>query len=904
MRACAIVLVLGAWSVGFLGCGKATKQENTPAAASDTTGDFCAALVIHPRRILGPPRLVIPGPMGSSGYEAVFAQLAGAFGVDLRDCEEIVLFFAVPAEDSATKRELRDRLGAAFGAATLRFARGADARKRLTGLWRDFELKEESVEGTLCLRPIPPDGAKPDWPIPVFLMPDAHTVMVVPTEDRLRWMLSDAGAKSPLRERVQSMQSDDVAAIVLVAPARKLVEASLGQRDVALSPVSRQLAGALPHLKEVTLKVNLLSDLPVRLTLEANDPDAATQLETLARKLCEMLREAWDAAGPQIEERERIGPAWPDRVAILRNASLSQLIGGIQISKAGSKIEVLTRLKTPGITARVPGITARMPEIVRRLIEDGPEPATAFLPVQRPEGPETAKPTPPPHRVLTREDVLKAWQFCYQQQARNNPWPEQLGQEFLTAIDRLSPEDEIPAMYREAYGVFARQRVRQLGDLVDVRMTRLERESPRSRLKRAPQPPGEPKGPPTPVGVPLSEIDDRVAGIVDWPEADRARLEFEFDWRVPPRSAQVRTAQESLWIYESLLRAIRDVNKGATSQRNAVVKKIEILEVGHPAVLAAMRLPGPGDASAPSVRTGPVPMSGPASMPKDMLPGAAAPPMVTPVRYVYWDGTPISEGEESPFAEFRLVPFRMRLVVDQRGIASLMAACANASMPLDIHRVSLRPEDGAPVNSWRSAEPMGMPSPSGAPRRGTAMKDFQWCASGPSLGFPGGGLESCPGATDDEDPLAISVEIAGLVHIYSPPDPAKLGTGLIGPRLDLIGHFLARSREGAFRWLELLKAVNACLPRDPEDKRPAEIVHAMSCTSSAWIVSGSRAWRTGQRWFPGEAGTCLTERRGPHWPSARARGDRAGSSRSADITTTTALSPVRRPAPSSCAIRL
>ena len=45
-------------------------------------------------------------------------------------------------------------------------------------------------------------------------------------------------------------------------------------------------------------------------------------------------------------------------------------------------------------------------------------------------------------------------------------------------------------------------------------------------------------------------------------------------------------AQEDLWVYETLLRLVRKVNEGATSQANAPIKKIVALDIGKDSAAA------------------------------------------------------------------------------------------------------------------------------------------------------------------------------------------------------------------------------------------------------------------------------------------------------------------------------
>jgi hypothetical protein len=88
--------------------------------------------------------------------------------------------------------------------------------------------------------------------------------------------------------------------------------------------------------------------------------------------------------------------------------------------------------------------------------------------------------------------------------------------------------------------------------------------------------------------------------------------------------------------------------------------------------------------------------------------------------------------------QFKRMPIYMRLMMDQREITRLLAACANSPLPVEVRQLRINPESRDAAQK-RPAAAEGATSPTSV------------------------------GAYDE------LVEIHGLIYIYNPPDPAKLG---------------------------------------------------------------------------------------------------------------------------------
>ena len=138
-------------------------------------------------------------------------------------------------------------------------------------------------------------------------------------------------------------------------------------------------------------------------------------------------------------------------------------------------------------------------------------------------------------------------------------------------------------------------------------------------------------------------------------------------------------------------------------------------------------------------------------------------------RYVDDKGMPLSATAaeypytEHPYAEFKMMPIRMNLVMDQRRLPKLLVECANSNMPIEICRVRvLKGTDGATRSRARTGR-----------GGGRGMMEM-----GPMRGRMGGGNAvrtlDAPTEAGTHD---VPVEIYGLISIYNPPDREKLGTG-------------------------------------------------------------------------------------------------------------------------------
>ncbi len=403
--------------------------------------------------------------------------------------------------------------------------------------------------------------------------------------------------------------------------------------------------------------------------------------------------------------------------------------------------------------------------------------------------------------------VFIAWELLYREQKEKNQLPGTLGEGFKSEFESLGPnKKELPAEFLELYQSFIDRHLPTLRDMVRWRHPKDESAAGNAGAGGK----TTTAKPPSPFGRPTGEAGGNVetvemVGVVDWDPASWERILAHFNWSVRPTTQQVVLAQEDLWVYEALLRVIARTNEGVTDQHQAAVKRIVNLNIGRDAAAAFLAAATGGSggteaAGSPSIVATPGgELAGPVATPG----GTMATPTGTAggaadatsleasllnYRYVDDKGVPLAADAEPPYAEFKMMPIQMELVVDQRKIARLLVECANSSMPIQVLSVRMRPGEGKPLNLGAAAgDTSAAPGVAGGegavalPGHGGGGGMFGGFGAGSRFGEEGGGTAST--TTDPTDPTVywdIPIELKGIIYIYNPPDKTKLGTGSAG----------------------------------------------------------------------------------------------------------------------------
>ena len=416
------------------------------------------------------------------------------------------------------------------------------------------------------------------------------------------------------------------------------------------------------------------------------------------------------------------------------------------------------------------------------------------------------------------EGVAKLWQQLYdRQRAGVLKWPvPPLSKEFGDAVEKLQFGADIRPELRNNYQNYVDGHFPELPKQIDAR--------PIEANEVASGGPGggfgrgrfEGMGP---VAMSTDSSQDETDFVCEWNQADQAFVRDQMDFRQQPSSLRIWVTQEDLWVYHTLLDVIAKTNHAANATRmsNAAVKSVYELAVGQRAAkysrtIGRLLFPpptatptgGPGEAGPGGAPGGAVmgPEGGPGGrggFSPEMMPGGGPGggqmteeqerTVLLYGRYLGPDGKPIpfgsagGVGEAGPGAapapdpaaaaapagpldltvfgqEYKRLPVRMVLRMDQRWLPRLVAECASEPLQVEVQEVRINvPEAG---------------STEGGGPGGGGFRGF-------SEGGPGGG-GARPSITTEETgvmpfpshPEIVNVIIQGTIYIFNKPNPTIL----------------------------------------------------------------------------------------------------------------------------------
>jgi len=411
-----------------------------------------------------------------------------------------------------------------------------------------------------------------------------------------------------------------------------------------------------------------------------------------------------------------------------------------------------------------------------------------------------------------KRDVYQAWVTMYADQKEKNQWPKALGNEFLNWVNQPGRQfgDPIPERFREIYLNFIEQHFPTLFEIVNLRRPANVDLKQLGSIRAAitagygasgygsgaypgatgtigEEAYGETMGYPGAGGYPGTGATGtgaaaiEMVGVVEWNPQNIAAIKQRFAWRQVPTSDEIWNAQEDLWVYEALLRIIAKTNEGATGPHNAAVKRINAIQIGPDAAAyfasastsamasATGMMASPGMGS-PGMETGmPSEPSETGGEYGSGYGGYGVPGMRSTFgRYVDASGNPLRPGDPQPFAEFKMMPVRLDLVVDQRKIDQLLVNCANSDMPVRITRVLIRPgqasRGGAGYGGFGGE--LGMMSTGGY---GYGSETGYETGASPGTGYGAGGTTQASSSHD------VPIVIEGVIYLFNPPDQEQLG---------------------------------------------------------------------------------------------------------------------------------
>jgi hypothetical protein len=346
------------------------------------------------------------------------------------------------------------------------------------------------------------------------------------------------------------------------------------------------------------------------------------------------------------------------------------------------------------------------------------------------------------------------WKKFWDSQKPLRTWPaKQLGADFVKAAESLKPGGSLPRPMLERYQDRVRGLVRELPGIMGAENAMTEVGDANAGgvapMTRPPRPPAAGPGRPG-TGAPGETIEVSPY-FVSWNAQNQNTVYASFNWETPPTTTKVLLAQEELRVYGLLCELIARMNKSGTGPHNVAIAAVDELFVGYPAaednpggasggritvVTQAATDPASGmapppDMAAPGMEGGaggrpPHPrftgaaagrggMAGSGGMPGDM---AAMAEPVNPDEqlrnwiYVDFNGKPLSAAELAAAVDAQMVhllPFVLRVVIDQRQIDALLTEMATASLPIDVRQVRINAAGGPPgAAAGGMMEPMMM----------------------------------------------------------------------------------------------------------------------------------------------------------------------------------------------------
>lgn len=200
-------------------------------------------------------------------------------------------------------------------------------------------------------------------------------------------------------------------------------------------------------------------------------------------------------------------------------------------------------------------------------------------------------------------------------------------------------------------------------------------------------------------------------GLLEWDDPEIFNVSQNRE--SPPVAATIFESQEDYWIYENLMGIVASLNRsanqaeGTEKPKDPIVERIENMEVGAKAIEAhdkvtnrIMTLPAVAEPAGQAAEGGSE-YSGAES-------GATGARSNRSARYVDFDWQPVVKGAESDHPEFKLVPIRLRLVMNQTKIPEFLRLCANSDeegdgkidrLPIKVTRFCLNPGlDSTPLD--------------------------------------------------------------------------------------------------------------------------------------------------------------------------------------------------------------
>jgi hypothetical protein len=379
--------------------------------------------------------------------------------------------------------------------------------------------------------------------------------------------------------------------------------------------------------------------------------------------------------------------------------------------------------------------------------------------------------------MRVKRETFAEWRRFWESQQPLRVWPAALGNDFVEKVEALKPDGKLSRKLLERYQNNTRSLVRDLPKRMGVEDAITDAVDPG-------QPQSVPRAEPGRSRLGAAEVQvEESPYVMTWNADNQNRIAASFKWDKVPSTAQVLLGQEELWVYGLLCDAVARANKSASGPHNAAIAVVDELSVGYPAAednpggqaggrITRVAAQAGADGMAPPPEMAPPgapgavaglgrpphprftgaarggPPGGPAAPAAPTAPegegGAPSDPDAALRNWIYVDfsGQPLDAAALAAAADCQMVhlmPFVLRVVIDQRRIDSLLVDLATSPVPIDVRQ--LRINAGAPqsVSGPPGADP-------GTPAPGTAGRLYD-----------------------------VNLELRGTVGLATPPDEKAVG---------------------------------------------------------------------------------------------------------------------------------
>jgi hypothetical protein len=413
--------------------------------------------------------------------------------------------------------------------------------------------------------------------------------------------------------------------------------------------------------------------------------------------------------------------------------------------------------------------------------------------------------------IRVKRETYAEWVRFWNSQKGFRVWPASLGADFVKSAENLKPDGKLSRQLLERYQNNVKQLVQELPARMGVEPGMLDAAALAELRSGAPAMTGPGVGGPGRGGDP-SQPGGRQqvpSYVTVWNPENQRRIYSSFVWEKAPSTAMVVMAQEELRVYGVLCDLIARMNKPATGPHNAAIAAVNELSIGYPAaeddfggsaggrltkVGAAgggmamgsspdmMAMGAPGGAAGgrpPHPRFGAgsaSPMGSMGSMGSMPMEGGGADAAAAAsssdellANWVYCDfqGKPLDAATlaTAPDAQMvHLMPFVMKLTIDQRQVDPLLVELATAQLPIDVRQVRINASGGPGGSGMGSMAMGGMSGMMGSPS-GMEM-------SGGFAGMGGMPVDTATGAARMYD---VQLEVRGTIGLATRPNEQAVG---------------------------------------------------------------------------------------------------------------------------------